>query len=75
MAQTHLPGAMQQEALVIGTNKVASIPVLHELCIANFQPKALSEERTSGTIEAWNYIIKQVEHSVHRMRPDVSSTG
>ena len=71
MAQMHPPGTMQQEALVIVTNKVASNPVLHALCIDKFQPKALSEERTSGTIEAWNYIIKQVEHSVHRKRPDV----
>lgn len=26
--------------------------------------------RTSGTIEAWNYILKEVDHRTHRKRPD-----
>ena len=27
--------------------------------------------RTSGTIEAWNYILKHTDHPKHRLRPDV----
>lgn len=28
-------------------------------------------ERTNGATEAWNLIIKRVDHPQHRMRPDV----
>ncbi len=30
--------------------------------------------RTSGTIEAWNFILKQTDHPKHRLRPDVFVT-
>ena len=38
-------------------------------CIYN--KKNATEERTVGTVEAWNHIVKKVEHTVHRVRPDV----
>ena len=33
--------------------------------------QAVHDERTSGTIEGWNYILKRTDHVVHRQRPDV----
>ena len=30
-----------------------------------------THHRTSGTIESWNLILKQVDHTKHRMRPDL----
>ena len=41
------------------------------LADSNLPQRILSEERTSGTIEAWNYILKAVEYPEHRKRPDV----
>ena len=29
------------------------------------------KNRTSGTVEAWNFILKQQDHPQHRLRPDV----
>ena len=31
----------------------------------------MSNERTSGSIEAWNYILKQVDHKKSRMQQDL----
>lgn len=31
----------------------------------------VQKNRTSGPIEAWNYIIKQCDHKEHRLRPDI----
>lgn len=33
--------------------------------------KDIRAERTSGSIEAWNYIVKQVDHAKSRIRPDL----
>lgn len=33
--------------------------------------KEVKNERTNGAIEAWNFILKQVDHKIHRLRPDV----
>ena len=30
-----------------------------------------ADERTTGTIEAWNLILKRNDHPQHRLRPDV----
>ena len=31
----------------------------------------IRKQRTSGAIEAWNLILKQMDHKKHRLRPDV----
>ena len=31
----------------------------------------ISEHTTAGTIEAWNYILKRIDHKEKHMRPDV----
>lgn len=30
-----------------------------------------ANERTTGTIEAWNLILKRNDHPQHRLRPDI----
>ena len=44
---------------------------MYVLYLCTYNKKNATEERTVGTVEAWNYIMKKVEHTVHRVRPDV----
>ena len=30
-----------------------------------------ADDRTNGTVEAWNLILKRIDHPKHRLRPDV----
>ena len=36
-----------------------------------YQCNQFSEHTTAGTIEAWNYILKRIDHKEKHMRPDV----
>lgn len=77
MTSSPLPDVKSREASVslksnyYGYDYVCIMLTIIIILLVDCQLSLLSEERTSGTIEAWNYIIKQVEHTVHRQRPDV----